>query len=78
MMAQVKATMPDIVFIQSHNFTIPGIFIKNRPKENLIKIFKENCPFIKKIILFSGYSSLDRVYHADHAFLLFARYFRKI
>tara|TARA_Y100001935_G_C17311792_1_gene517205 strand:- start:14898 stop:16205 length:1308 start_codon:yes stop_codon:yes gene_type:complete len=69
MMAQVKEIMPDIIFIQSHDFTIPGRFIKDRPNENLIKILKENCPFIKRIILFAGYSSsLDRVYHADHLF----------
>lgn len=69
MMAQIEQIKPDVVYIQSHIFTIPGLFIKDRPDVNLIKILKEAYPFIKKIIIFSGYPSpLNRLYHADFLF----------
>jgi spore maturation protein CgeB len=69
MMAQISKIRPDVVYIQSHMFTVPGLFLKDRPKSNLIKILKETYPFIKTVAIFSGYpSSADRIEGADIIF----------
>jgi hypothetical protein len=66
MMAQIKQIKPDVVYIQSHMFTIPGRFIKDKPDFNLIKILKEEYPFIKKVVIFSGFpSNANRIEGAD-------------
>jgi len=69
LMAQVNQIRPDVVYIQSHLLTTPGIFIKNKPDANLIEILKQEYMFIKKVLIFSGYpSALNRLYHADFLF----------
>lgn len=69
MIAQIKQIKPDVMYIQSHVFTVPGLFIKDKPDSNLIKIVKEECPFIKKIIMFAGYpSGADRIQGTDILF----------
>jgi len=66
MMSQIKQIKPDVVYIQSHVFTIPGLFIKEKPNLNLIAILKEAFPFIKTTIIFSGYPShINRIEGAD-------------
>lgn len=70
MMAQVEVLKPDIVYIQSHVFNIPGMFIKNRPNHNLAEILKEKFPFIRLLLMFSGYpSSGDRIKGIDVLFV---------
>ena len=69
MMAQIKNSMPDIVYIQSSTFSLPGLFKTANPKDNLIKIIKDTFPFIKKVIIYSGYpSTADRIQGADLLF----------
>ena len=66
MMSQIKQIKPDVIYIQSHLFTVPGIYIKEKPNLNLIKILKETYPFIKKVLIFSGYpSGAERIKGAD-------------
>ena len=55
MMEQIKKIHPDIIYIQSLLFTIPGIFVKNKPDANLIEIIKQEHNFIKKILLYYLY-----------------------
>ena len=69
LMAQVKKIKPDIIYLQSTEWSIPGRFFPESPNDNLIKILKETYPFIKKIFIFSGYpSGADRIKGADIIF----------
>ena len=68
-MAQVKAIKPDIIYFQGTEWSMPGRFFPERLNDNLIKILKEAYPFIKKVIIFSGYpSSINRLAGADFLF----------
>ena len=69
LMAQINIIKPDLIYFQGTEWTIPGRYFPERKNDNLIKILKEKFPFIKKIIVFSGYpSSFNRLYHADFLF----------
>ncbi len=69
MMAQIEVLKPDVVYIQSHVFNIPGIFIKNRPDRNMAEILKNKFPFVRLFIMFSGYpSGADRIKGIDILF----------
>ena len=68
LMAQVKKIKPDVLYFQGTEWNIPGRFfpLKNN---NLIKIIKDEFPFIKKVICFSGYpSTIERIRYADFLF----------
>jgi len=70
LMAQIKTIKPDVIYFQGTEWTIPGRFSPDRNNDNLIRILKEAYPFIKKVIIFSGYPSpLNRLYNADFLFL---------
>ena len=43
MLAQIEFYKPDVIYIQSHTFNIPGIFFKNIPNMNLAEILKQNA-----------------------------------
>ena len=69
LMAQVKKIKPDVLYFQGTEWNIPGRFFPLKNNDNLIKIFKEEYPFIKKVICFSGYpSTIERLRHADFLF----------
>jgi spore maturation protein CgeB len=69
MMAQIEVMKPDVVYIQSNSFNIPGIFLKNRQNCTLAEIIKEKFPFIRLIAMFSGYiSNADRIRGIDILF----------
>jgi spore maturation protein CgeB len=69
LIAQINQIRPDVVYIQSHLLTTPGIFINNKSDANLTELIKQEYPFIQKILIFSGYpSALNRLYHADFLF----------
>ena len=69
MMEQIKKILPDVIYIQSTVFTMPGIYQKGEANFNLIKILKDAYPTIRKILLFSGYpTALSRLYNADYLF----------
>ena len=51
LLAQIKKLKPDIVYFQSIEWNIPGQLFSDRKSDNLIKILKEECPFIKKFII---------------------------
>jgi len=66
LMSQVKIIRPDIVYLQGTEWSITGRFFSELPKANLIKILKKSYPFIKKVIIFSGYPSCaNRIEGAD-------------
>jgi len=66
LMAQIEKIKPDIVYLQGTEWSIPGRFYPQQPKDNLIKILKKRFHFIRKIIVFSGYpSSADRIHGGD-------------
>ena len=66
LLAQIKKLKPDIVYFQSIEWNIPGQLFSDRKSDNLIKILKEECPFIKKFIIYSGYpSDTDSIEGAD-------------
>jgi len=69
LMAQIEKIKPDIIYFQGTEWNIPGRFFPLRNNDNLIKILKEEYPFIKKVISFSGYPShIERLSHADFLF----------
>ena len=69
MMAQIEVLKPDVVYIQSHVFNIPGIFIKNRADSNMTEILKDKFPCIRLFVMFSGYpSGADRIKGVDILF----------
>lgn len=69
MMAQIEVLKPDVVYIQSHVFNIPGIFIKNRPNRNLAEILRDKFPFIRLFLMHSGYpSGAERIKGIDILF----------
>ena len=70
MIAQIEILRPDVVYIQSHTFNIPGIFFKNRRDRNLAEIIREKFPFIHLVCMFVGYPcTTNRIKGVD---LLFA------
>jgi len=69
LLAQIKTIRPDVIYLQGTEWTIPGRFFPLRNNDNLIKILKEEYPFIKKVIIYSGYpGDMNRLYHADFLF----------
>lgn len=54
-LAEIEFYRPDVIYIQSNTFNIPGIIIKNNPNKNLAEIIKEKFPFVRLIVMFSGY-----------------------
>jgi len=66
---QIKIIKPDVIYFQGTEWNIPGRFFPLRKKDNLVKIIKEEYPFIKKVICFSGYpSTIERLRYADFLF----------
>ncbi len=69
LMAQIKTIKPDIIYLEGTEWSIPGRFFPLRNNDNLIKILKEEYPFIKKVIIYSGYpSTITRLSNADFLF----------
>ena len=66
LMAQISKIKPEVIYFQGTEWCVPGHFFPERAFDNLIKILKETYPFIKKVLIFSGYpSGLERIKGAD-------------
>jgi len=66
LISQIKKIKPDVIYLQGTEWSIPGKLFKKRQNENLITILKQKFPFIKKIIVYSGFPSpANRIIGAD-------------
>ena len=66
LMAQISKIKPEVIYFQGTEWCVPGRFSPERAFDNLIKILKETYPFIKKVLIFSGYpSGAERIKGAD-------------
>ena len=61
-MAQIAALKPDVIFFQGTELAIPGRFVKGRESFTLPEILIEKFPFIRLVVMFSGYPCMaDRI-----------------
>ena len=81
LLSQIKHIKPEVVYITANQLCKFGRFDSNRPKDNIISIIKDLCPFVKLIAVFSGsFGPFNRVLNADILFASIPKiesYYRK-
>ena len=72
LLAQIEDLKPAVVYFQGTELAIPGRFVKanQQPEINLPGILKDKFPFIKLVVMFSGFPSVySRVENVDVLFV---------
>jgi glycosyltransferase involved in cell wall biosynthesis len=66
LVAQINAIRPDVVYFQGTELAIPGRFKKTGPNTSLVTELKNRFPFIRLIVMFSGFPSrVSRIKDVD-------------
>jgi spore maturation protein CgeB len=55
MLSQISVWKPDVIYFQGTELARPGIFASKHKSSNLPEILKNNFPFLRLIVMFSGY-----------------------